>query len=664
MLKKTLSVLLTLVMIMGVIAVLPITASAVQADDPIVTRMSEETDADAALEAELDAADAEWEREHGEIADTGAWADVAGEAAKKSDLASTGETSYQVKHKTYDIKVGDTFSCTSPQQIGFYCDRHSLYYVSGDKDAIEYDEGIDTSTGKLGIIVVGKKPGTVKIKHEIHNYTYDFSYIKPDLTYETYYTFNVTASSGGGSSSGSSSSGSSSTKLSTPKITGCESLDSGVNIKWNAVSGAARYRVYYKGASGWKKMGSTTSTSFVDKDVKSGGRYTYTVRCVNAADTAFTSDFNNTGYVYTYNMATPQITSITSSASGVKITWGAVKNAQRYRIYYKNAKGSWVNMKELTGTSYLDSDVRFGKPYTYTVRCVKSDGSRFTSDFKNAGWKHTHYLDTPKITGCESSATGVTVKWKAVSGAQKYRVYYKNAKGSWVKMGETSGTSFLDDDVRAGKPYTYTVRCINNSLNTFMSDYDGNGYRYTYNPQLAIPKITKAEEIENGIELSWTEADDNPIYRVYYKSTNGWTRIADTYETTFIDTEIAPGETRTYTVRCRTNNNKDFASDFDRTGVTVKYYYVPQLYNVSYTEPDLSVTIGDYNKCDHYHIWIKNSTSYTYIGRASGYYSLSWIRNVSSKLQKGKTYTFIVQGYDANDNSITRYDPNGFTFTL
>ena len=359
--------------------------------------------------------------------------------------------------------------------------------------------------------------------------------------------------------------------IATPKINNCVSVDEGVRIQWNTVSGAEKYRVYYKNSKGnWVKMGDTAANSFVDTDVKSGATYTYTVRCINSAGTAFTSGYDSTGYKYTYNMSTPSITSMTSSASGVTIKWGSVVNARKYRVYYKGNDG-WIKLAEVTGTSYTHSDAVFGKTYTYTVRCIKSDSSRFTSSYNSSGWTHKHYLNTPTISGFESTTKGVKIKWNSVTGAQKYRVYYKNSKGNWVKMGETTGNSFVDDDVRTGKSYTYTVRCIDNSLSAFMSDYDKNGKKYTYTLQLATPNITSCTSVSDGIKISWGAVPGANKYRVYYKGKDGWKKIAETGNTYYLDTDVRSGNSYTYTVRCITDNGKDFASGYDSTGATATY---------------------------------------------------------------------------------------------
>lgn len=83
--------------------------------------------------------------------------------------------------------------------------------------------------------------------------------------------------------------------LATPKITKAESVNNGVKISWGRVNGAARYRVYYKGSKGWRRLADTTSTSYTDSKVSSGKTYTYTVRCINSPATKFISGYDSKG---------------------------------------------------------------------------------------------------------------------------------------------------------------------------------------------------------------------------------------------------------------------------------------------------------------------------------------------------------------------------------
>ncbi|MCI9598361.1 MAG: fibronectin type III domain-containing protein [Firmicutes bacterium] len=49
-------------------------------------------------------------------------------------------------------------------------------------------------------------------------------------------------------------------------------------IKWKKVKGATGYRVYYKARGSWKRLKTTKGTSYTKKKLKSGTRYTFTVK--------------------------------------------------------------------------------------------------------------------------------------------------------------------------------------------------------------------------------------------------------------------------------------------------------------------------------------------------------------------------------------------------
>ena len=169
------------------------------------------------------------------------------------------------------------------------------------------------------------------------------------------------------------------------------------------------------------------------------------------------------------SLATPKISKAESINGGVKISWGKVKGAEKYRVYYKGSKG-WTKLADTTSTSYTDSKVSSGKTYTYTVRCINSSATKFTSGYDSKG-KTVKYISAPKITKAESVNGGVKISWRKVKGAVKYRVYYKGSKG-WTRLADTTSTSYTDSKVSSGKTYTYTVRCINSSATKFTSGYD------------------------------------------------------------------------------------------------------------------------------------------------------------------------------------------------
>ena len=383
--------------------------------------------------------------------------------------------------------------------------------------------------------------------------------------------------------------------LPAPQITKFESTAQGVKISWNKVDGAYGYRVFYKGASGWKAMGNTADTSFTDTDVRYGGTYTYTVRCVDA-NGGFTSSYNNTGWTYTYQppgLDIPRITGFESTAQGVKISWNKVSGAYGYRVFYKGASG-WKGMDNVTGTAYVDTDVRNGGTYTYTVRCIDKNGN-FTSGYNNTGWTYTYQppgLDIPRITGFESTAQGVKISWSKVDGAYGYRVFYKGASG-WKGMDNVTGTSYVDTDVRNGRTYTYTVRCVDKNGN-FTSGYNNTGWAYKYAYSTTeYPVFTLSNE-SDGVRISWNSMNGVYGYKVFYKnSSGGWTSMTTVTGTSYLDTKVRNGSTYTYTVR-GVDANGSYVTSFLASGKTITFSGGTQSSSGGFTSYPSTVKRGEY----------------------------------------------------------------------
>ena len=361
--------------------------------------------------------------------------------------------------------------------------------------------------------------------------------------------------------------------LATPKISKAESVYGGVKLTWNKVNGATKYRVYYKGSKGWTRMGDTTSTSYIDKDVSSGRNYTSTVRCISADGKSFTSGYDSKGTTVKY-IATPEISKLENVNGGVKISWGKVSGATKYRVYYKGSKG-WTRMGDTTSTSYIDKDVSSGRNYTYTVRCITSDAKKFTSGYNPTG-KSVKYVATPKISKVESVYDGTKITWNRVAGAEKYRVYYKDRTG-WNRLVDTTGTSVVDDGLLVSEGSTfenrrvsYTVRCISGDGKKFVSGYDSKG-KTAVDGQYH-PNIKNISTVSNGIKLEFNHAlSSNSKYRVYRKENASWKKLAETYNEYYTDKNVKAGKSYTYTVRCVSKDGKKFTSSFNPSGVTLKY---------------------------------------------------------------------------------------------
>ena len=368
----------------------------------------------------------------------------------------------------------------------------------------------------------------------------------------------------------------------------------------------------------------------------------------------------STGYrIFNFKLpkkvTTPVISKLESTAYGVKISWNAVSGAERYRVYYKNSSGGWTRLGETSSTSMLDDDVSAGHTYTYTVRCVDSDGD-FISDFYPAGWKHTYkLLDNPFITTLKSEAEGVRLTWRTVEGAQKYRTYYKGKNG-WVRMGETTSTEFVDNVVTVGNTYTYTVRCVDND-GDFTSNYNTLGWSHTY-AGVAAPQITSLNGDENGVHIKWNPVNGATRYRVYYQnSSGGWNRMGETSSTEFLDDIVTAGNTYTYTVRC-VNSSGSFISDYNRSGWSYTYKGVatPIISRLDSEDNGIRLSWNPVAGAAKYRLYYKNA--------AGGWNTLGETAEtefLDDVVTAGNSYTYTIRCLNSRGRLISSYIASGWT---
>ena len=348
------------------------------------------------------------------------------------------------------------------------------------------------------------------------------------------------------------------------------------------------------------------------------------------------------------NLATPKISKTENVNGGVKISWNKSNGAEKYRVYYKGSKG-WTRMVDTTSTSYIDKDVSSGKNYTYTVRCINSSATKFTSGYDSKG-KSVKYISAPKISKTENVNGGVKISWNKSNGAEKYRVYYKGSKG-WTRMVDTTSTSYIDKDVSSGKNYTYTVRCINSSATKFTSGYDSKGKSVKY---ISAPKISKTENVNGGVKISWNKSNGAEKYRVYYKGSKGWTRMVDTTSTSYIDKDVSSGKNYTYTVRCINSSATKFTSGYDSKGKSVKYISAPKISKTENVNGGVKISWNKSNGAEKYRVYYKGSKGWT---RMVDTTSTSYIdKDVSS----GKNYTYTVRCINSSATKFTSgYDSKG-----
>ncbi len=241
---------------------------------------------------------------------------------------------------------------------------------------------------------------------------------------------------------------------------------SGVHVYWKATEGAAKYGLWRSetGKDGtYKWLANPTVPHFTDTKVESGKTYYYKVTAMNAAG-VHSDKSEAIGITYVF---TPDITSRTNIAAGVKLGWEKIEGATGYAIYRKSYSGTdaWVRVGTISGNStftWTDTSVKNnnGTIYKYTIRALAGSDMKTLSGCRNAGRTMARLSSQVMTSAAKASATSIKCQWTTSSRVTGYEVrfmvgntVYKTFTVGNYKTGVKTFTG-----LKAGQTYTIQVR--------------------------------------------------------------------------------------------------------------------------------------------------------------------------------------------------------------
>ena len=261
--------------------------------------------------------------------------------------------------------------------------------------------------------------------------------------------------------------------LSAPTVTGGNDSQGRPTLKWNAVSGAAKYEVYRaRSMNGdYIKYSTTTGTSYTNTSyIENGNTYYYKVRALKSDGTAGAwSSIVSVTYraASTGTLSAPTVTGGNDAQGRPTLKWNAVTGAAKYEVYRARSKdGDYIKYSTVTGTSYTNTSyIEDGNTYYYKVRALDANGTAGAwSSIVSVTYRaaSTGTLSAPSVTGGKDSQGRPTLKWNAVSGAAKYEVYRARSKdGDYIKYSTVTGTSYTNTSyIESGNTYYYKVRAL------------------------------------------------------------------------------------------------------------------------------------------------------------------------------------------------------------
>ncbi|MDR3895455.1 MAG: leucine-rich repeat protein [Oscillospiraceae bacterium] len=173
------------------------------------------------------------------------------------------------------------------------------------------------------------------------------------------------------------------TGLSAPTVTGGNDAQGRPTLKWNAVTGAAKYEVYRARSmdGDYIKYSTVTSTSYTNISyIENGNTYYYKVRALDANGTAGAwSSIVSVTYraASTGTLSAPTVTGGNDAQGRPTLKWNAVSGAAKYEVYRARSRsGEYIKYSTVTGTSYTNTSyIEDGNTYYYKVRALDANGT-------------------------------------------------------------------------------------------------------------------------------------------------------------------------------------------------------------------------------------------------------------------------------------------------
>lgn len=321
------------------------------------------------------------------------------------------------------------------------------------------------------------------------------------------------------------------TFIKAPTLSSLSKTADGFKLSWKKLSGASGYYVYRRAEtdSYYVKIASTTSNSYTDTSAIGGIKYYYSVKAYNSVGISGMPTAKSGIF-----LSAVKISSSTNTKKAITISWSASRGATGYYLY-KNSK----YYKTIKTTSFTDTDVKKNTTYTYYVKAYCSEATSVESEKFS-----TKIYTPPTISSVKSSTNGVVIKWNAVSGVNKYRVYRKvEGESKYKAIKKVASTTYTDKKATSGKKCYYKIAsCTDGNKES----YKGAAKSVKY---YGTTEFTSCSSVKNGIKLTWKSVGTAKSYSLYSHSGKKYTLIKTLTTNTYTDKNIKANKSKNYSIK-------------------------------------------------------------------------------------------------------------------
>ncbi len=158
-------------------------------------------------------------------------------------------------------------------------------------------------------------------------------------------------------------------------------------LSWTKVKNTDGYRVFYKSGNKWKVYKNTTDTKILITGLKTGGKYTFTIRpYIKTQDKVIWGKYK--AFSTCTMTAAPTITAKVTAGESIKITWNKITGAERYAVFYSANGGKWTSLSVVKGNepvtiTLLTKGLPVGTKISFAVRgAISTDSGYVLGQYK------------------------------------------------------------------------------------------------------------------------------------------------------------------------------------------------------------------------------------------------------------------------------------------
>lgn len=237
-----------------------------------------------------------------------------------------------------------------------------------------------------------------------------------------------------------------------------------ITLKWDKVSGATGYYVYYRNAdktNKFTKIADIKSNGCTVSKLEHTTQYHFMVSAYVEQDGI---KYEGEGRIKKTATQSGKVTglSLMRSSSIIQFKWNKNAKATGYRIYRASGKtnGKYVlykTIKNNSTTQFQDTNIELGRAYYYSVRPYR-DLYGTTYNAPSCSIRFICGMCAPNYS-ISSQVSRANLTWKKNKYAHGYDIYYSTSRnGTYKKLGTTKNDYYNTPRLTNNKTYYFRVQ--------------------------------------------------------------------------------------------------------------------------------------------------------------------------------------------------------------